>query len=167
MSQKWMCVNMGMFVNPDNLAFQAALNARIYVDKSGILNYTNSVLGSTDAFICNSRPRRFGKSVTANMLTAYYSKGCDSEEMFSRLEISQAEDFRKHLNQYDVIHFDVQWCMMDAGRMAPYVGFTEAEVHDLFAERKRGNATVVSPKRKYCRSSLLLLFWITAEKLSL
>ena len=44
--------------------------------------------------------------------------------------------------------------------MAPYVGFTEAEVHDLFAERKRGNATVVSPKRKYCRSSLLLLFWI-------
>lgn len=45
---------MGMFVNPDNLAFQAALNARIYVDKSGILNYTNSVLGSTDAFICNS-----------------------------------------------------------------------------------------------------------------
>ena len=67
----------------------------------------------------------------------------------------------------DVIHFDVQWCMMDAGRMAPYVGFTEAEVHDLFAERKRGNATVVSPKRKYCRSSLLLLFWITAEKLSL
>lgn len=158
---------MGMFVNPNNLAFQAALNARIYVDKSGILNYTNSVLGSTDAFICNSRPRRFGKSVTANMLTAYYSKGCDSEEMFSRLEISQAEDFRKHLNQYDVIHFDVQWCMMDAGRMAPYVGFTEAEVHDLFAERKRGNATVVSPKRKYCRSSLLLLFWITAEKLSL
>lgn len=167
MSQKWMCVNMGMFVNPDNLAFQAALNAKIYVDKSGILNYTNSVLGSTDAFICNSRPRRFGKSVTANMLTAYYSKGCDSEEMFSRLEISQAEDFRKHLNQYDVIHFDVQWCMMDAGRMAPYVGFTEAEVHDLFAERKRGNAAVVSPKRKYCRSSLLLLSWITAEKLSL
>ena len=93
MSQKWMCVNMGMFVNPDNLAFQAALNAKIYVDKSGILNYTNSVLGSTDAFICNSRPRRFGKSVTANMLTAYYSKGCDSEEMFSRLKISQAEDF--------------------------------------------------------------------------
>ena len=102
---------MGMFVNPDNLAFQAALNAKIYVDKSGILNYTNSVLGSTDAFICNSRPRRFGKSVTANMLTAYYSKGCDSEEMFSRLKISQAEDFRKHLNQYDVIHWDIQWCM--------------------------------------------------------
>lgn len=52
---------MGMFVNPDNSAFQAALNARIYIDKSGLINYTNSVLASSDAFICNSRPRRFGK----------------------------------------------------------------------------------------------------------
>lgn len=106
---------MGMFVNPDNRAFQAVLNARIYVDKSGLLNYTNSVLASTDAFICNSRPRRFGKSITANMLTAYYSKGCDSEEMFSDLEIAKAEDFRKHLNQYDVIHWDIQWCIDPAG----------------------------------------------------
>lgn len=106
---------MGMFVNPDNRAFQAVLNARIYVDKSGLLNYTNSVLASTDAFICNSRPRQFGKSITANMLTAYYSKGCDSEEMFSNLEIAKAEDFKKHLNQYDVIHWDIQWCIDPAG----------------------------------------------------
>ena len=105
---------MGNFVNPGNDAFQATLNAKIYVDKSGLLNYTNSVLASTDAYICNSRPRRFGKSITANMLTAYYSRGCDSEEMFSQLEISQSPDFKKHLNKYDVIHLDVQWCM--AGR---------------------------------------------------
>ena len=123
---------MGMFVNPDNLAFQAALNARIYVDKSGILNYTNSVLGSTDAFICNSRPRRFGKSVTANMLTAYYSKGCDSEEMFSRLKISQAEDFRKHLNQYDVIHWDIQWCMGPANGPEKVVSYiSEKTISEL------------------------------------
>lgn len=106
---------MGIFVNPDNSAFQAALNARIYVDKSGLINYTNKVMASTDAFICNSRPRRFGKSITANMLTAYYSKGCDSEKMFSKLEISEAEDFKKHLNKYDVIHWDIQWCMEPAG----------------------------------------------------
>ena len=90
---------MGMFVNPDNSAFQVALNSEIYIDKSGLINYTNKVLNTLQGYICNSRPRRFGKSVTANMLTAYYSKGCDSEEMFSRLKISQAEDFRKHLNQ--------------------------------------------------------------------
>ncbi|MFR2951461.1 MAG: hypothetical protein ACLTLV_00145 [Dialister invisus] len=50
-----------------------------------------------------------------NMLTAYYSKACDSSEMFSNLKISKKPDFMEHLNKYDVIHFDVQWCMMAAG----------------------------------------------------
>ena len=123
---------MGMFLNPDNSAFQAVLNAKIYVDKSGLLNYTNSVLAPTDAFICNSRPRRFGKSITANMLTAYYSKGCDSEKMFSELEISEAEDFKKHLNKYDVIHLDIQWCMEPAGgpeRIVSYI--SEKTIQEL------------------------------------
>lgn len=123
---------MGMFLNPDNSAFQAVLNAKIYVDKSGLLNYTNSVLASTDAFICNSRPRRFGKSITANMLTAYYSKSCDSEKMFSELEISEAEDFKKHLNKYDVIHLDIQWCMEPAGgpeRIVSYI--SEKTIQEL------------------------------------
>ena len=66
-------------------------------------------------YICNSRPRRFGKSITANILTAYYSKGRDSEAMFADLEISKNTDFKKHLNQYDVIHLDIQWCMEPAG----------------------------------------------------
>ena len=108
------------------------MNAKIYVDKSGLLNYTNSVLASTDAFICNSRPRRFGKSITANMLTAYYSKGCDSEKMFSELEISEAEDFKKHLNKYDVIHLDIQWCMEPAGgpeRIVSYI--SEKTIQEL------------------------------------
>ena len=100
---------MGRFVNPDNSAFQVALNSRIYVDKTGLIEYTNSVLNTTNAYICNSRPRRFGKSYAANMLAAYYSKGADSEKMFSELEIGKNEDFKKHLNKYDVIHIDIQW----------------------------------------------------------
>ena len=87
----------------------------IYVDKTGLLEYTNSVLNSTNAYICNSRPRKLGKSITANMLTAYYSKASDSSEMFSNLKINKNPDFMEHLNKYDVIHFDVQWCMMAAG----------------------------------------------------
>lgn len=106
---------MGMFVNPGNDAFQVALNSEIYVDKTGLLKYTNRVMNTLQGYICNSRPRRFGKSITANMLTAYYSRGCDSEEMFSNLEISTSCDFKKHLNQYDVIHLDIQWCMEPAG----------------------------------------------------
>ena len=86
---------MGRFVNSGNSAFQVALNSEIYVDKTGLLAYTNKVMDTTAKFICNSRPRRFGKSITADMLTAYYCKGCSSEEMFSSLEIGQAPGFTK------------------------------------------------------------------------
>ena len=106
---------MGMFVNPNAAAFQCAVNSEVYIDKTGLLEYTNKVLGTNARFICNSRPRRFGKSVTVDMLTAYYSKGCDTEKMFSGLEISRCPDFYEHLNKYDVIHFDVQWCCISAG----------------------------------------------------
>lgn len=123
---------MGRFLNPDNSAFQSALNANIYVDKSGLLDYTNKVIGSIDAFICNSRPRRFGKSITANMLTAYYSKGCDSKAMFEKLNIGKSESFEMHLNRYDVIHIDLQWCIEPAGGAAGLVTYiTKCVVEEL------------------------------------
>lgn len=159
---------MGRFLNPDNGAFSEAVNSEIYIDKTRLLEYTNRVINTTSKFICNSSPRRFGKSMTADMLSAYYSRGCDSKELFKNYEISTVSSYEKNLNKYDVIHFDVQWCMMDAedadhvvdyinegilpikklktqsalnnfeeftmldaGRMAPYVGFTEEEVHGL------------------------------------
>ena len=115
---------MGRFVNPDSSAFQVALNSRIYVDKTGLIEYTNSVLDTTNAYICNSRPRRFGKSYAANMLAAYYSKGADAEQMFSGLRISQAPDFKKHINKYDVIHIDIQWFLAnceDTNAVVPFI----------------------------------------------
>ena len=129
---------MGMFVNPDNSAFQVALNSEIYVDKTGLIKYTNKVLNTLQGYICNSRPRRFGKSITANMLTAYYSRGCDSENMFAGLEISKSTDFKKHLNQYDVIHLDIQWCMEPAGGSEQVVTYisekTVAELKEYYPE---------------------------------
>ena len=68
-----------------------------YVDKTGLIACMNEVLDSTDAYICNSRPRRFGKSYAANMLAAYYSKGADSEEMFFDLEIGKQKILRSIL----------------------------------------------------------------------
>lgn len=106
---------MGRFVNPGNHAFQDALNSEIYVDKTGLLEYTNKVMDTTAKFICNSRPRRFGKSMTVDMLTAYYGKGDDSEKMFAGLRIGKSDSFKAHLNRYDVIVLDIQWCMLDAG----------------------------------------------------
>jgi len=66
------------------------------------------------------------------MLTAYYSKGCDSGNMFSGLEISQSPDFKEHLNRYDVIHWDIQWCIGAAGgadRVVSYI--TEKTIEEL------------------------------------
>ena len=58
---------MGRFVNPDNSAFQVALNSEIYIDKSGMIEEINKVLDTMQGYICHSRPRRFGKSITANI----------------------------------------------------------------------------------------------------
>lgn len=119
---------MGKFLNPDNSAFQTAVASKIYVDKTGLLELTNSFLGTQQAFICNSRPRRFGKSMAANMLAAYYSKGCDSHKLFAGLQIECHADFQTHLNKYDVIHFDVQWCLMMAGKAEATVSFISKNI---------------------------------------
>lgn len=100
---------MGMFLNPGNDAFRQIRKAQIYVDKSNLITYTNMVEDTPQKYICNSRPRRFGKSYTAEMLTAYYSKGCDSRNLFEDLEISKSKDFKINLNSCNVIHLDIQW----------------------------------------------------------
>ena len=114
---------MGMFVNSGNGAFQVAVNSEIYVDKTELIRYTNRVIHTLQGYICNSRPRRFGKSITADMLTAYYSRGCSSESLFSDLKIADDPDFKKHLNQYDVIHMDMQWFMEHAGSIDRTVSY--------------------------------------------
>ena len=95
-----------MFVNVDNRLFQIVRNSE-YVDKSELIALTNNVIDTEDRFICVTRPRRFGKSVTVKMLNAYYSKGCDSKALFSDLKIASSPDFEKHLNQHDVIYLDM------------------------------------------------------------
>ena len=99
---------MGIYLNPGNELFRQVINSAIYVDKTGLIDFTNSVMNTTQKEICVSRPRRFGKSIAGNMLAAYYSKGCDSRELFSGLKIAKTTDFEKHLNKHNVIQIDVQ-----------------------------------------------------------
>ena len=99
---------MGIYFNPDSQAFQRRLRNRIFVDKSTLIDFTNDRLMSDDGYICVSRPRRFGKSTTLDMLAAYYSREADSKEIFDKLKVSQTDDYEKHLNQYHVIYFDMQ-----------------------------------------------------------
>ena len=99
---------MGIYLNPGNIDFYNSVNhSQIYIDKTDLIRYTNKVLYGEQKFICVSRPRRFGKSMAANMLTAYYSRGCDSKELFRNLKIAQNSDFEKYLNRYNVIHINM------------------------------------------------------------
>ena len=99
---------MGSYFNPGNGLFQIASSSKIYVDKTEMIAYTNSVLCSEQRFICVSRPRRFGKSMAVNMLAAYYSKGCDSKELFSDKKIADCESYEKHRNKYHVLYLNMQ-----------------------------------------------------------
>lgn len=78
---------MGIYLNHGNDKFQQAINFEIYVDKTELIAYTNKKLQTEQKYICVSRPRRFGKSMTVNMLEAYYSRGCDSEELFKTIRL--------------------------------------------------------------------------------
>lgn len=62
---------MGIYLNPSSIGFKRSLNSEIYVDKTGLIEKTNALLDTEQKFICVSRPRRFGKSMAVNMLSAY------------------------------------------------------------------------------------------------
>ena len=99
---------MGNYLNPDINNFMEVVNSSIYVDKTELLEYLNSIAQTTQKYICISRPRRFGKSITANMIAAYYNCEADSKELFSRFKIASCESFKKYLNKYDTIFLNMQ-----------------------------------------------------------
>ena len=136
---------MGIYLNPGNIDFQRAINSEIYVDKSQLIEYTNKKLFTEQQFICVSRPRRFGKSMAANMLTAYYSRGCDSKEMFKNLKISKAGTFKKHLNRYNVIHINMVNFLSESQNMDEMIEFIE---EDLIDELKNEYPDIRYPKRQ-------------------
>ena len=99
---------MGIYLNPGNGNFRMACDSEIYIDKTEMIDKTNKMINTQQRFICVSRPRRFGKSMAAYMLAAYYGKGCDSSGLFAPYKIAQNEDYRKYLNQYNVIMLNIQ-----------------------------------------------------------
>ncbi len=111
---------MGIYVNPDHGSFRKAVESQIYVDKSGLIPILNSLLGTEQCYLCVSRARRFGKSVTAGMIKAYYSKGCDSRELFQGLEVEKDESYGIYMNQYDVIHMDMAELWANSGKQEDF-----------------------------------------------
>ena len=98
---------MNIYLNPSNVGFKETLAADIYVDKTMLISELNKFIDKGNKYVCVSRPRRFGKTIATNMLCAYYSKGCDSREMFKDLKISKADNYEKYLNKLNFIAIDV------------------------------------------------------------
>ena len=98
---------MGIYFNPNNESFTKDRNYKIYIDKTGLLEYLNESIGTPKNCIALSHARRFGKSHAAGMIDAYYSRGCDSSKLFDGTKISESADYKKYMNKYNVIHIDV------------------------------------------------------------
>ena len=108
---------MGSYLNPGSKGFRESLNSSIYIDKSALIEETNAVLNTRQKFLCISRPRRFGKSMAADMLAAYYGRCEDSAKLFDGLAISQSKSYHEYLNQYDVIKINMQEFLSVSGNV--------------------------------------------------
>lgn len=98
---------MGIYLNPGNEIFQEITRQPIYVDKSGIISVLNGIMDHGNKYMCVSRPRRFGKTVVGNLISAFYSRGCDSHALFDGSKISKSPDYEKYLNKLNVIQLDI------------------------------------------------------------
>lgn len=123
---------MGTYFNPDNESFKKTIRGKIYIDKTMLLEYTNSIMDTENCCFAVSHARRFGKSQAAAMLAAYYSCGCDSEELFVSFKISNSAEFENHLNKYNVIHLDISSFMAKFSSCLP-----EGITQNLYLEFKK------------------------------
>ncbi len=98
---------MGIYVNPNSENLKIDMASPIYVDKSMLIAEINRLVMTNKRFVCVSRSRRFGKTMAGNMLSAYFTKGSDSRELFKNLKIAKDPSFEKYLNKFNVIKLDV------------------------------------------------------------
>ena len=94
---------MGIYLNPGRQNYQMTCNSEIFVDKTEMISYLNSVLYTEQRFVSVSRPRRFGKTIAADMLCAYYDREADSRKLFEKLKIAEHDSWDEHLGKYDVL----------------------------------------------------------------
>ena len=95
---------MGTYLNPGKAAYQMAVNSEIFVDKTEMIQYINSVVNTQQRFVSVSRPRRFGKTIAADMLCAYYDRCADSRDLFEKRKLADESGWDKYLGKFDVIH---------------------------------------------------------------
>ena len=128
---------MGVYFNPSNESFTKDRNYKIYIDKTGLLEYLNESVGTPKNCIALSHARRFGKSHAAGMIDAYYSLGCDSTKLFEDTKIAESSDFKKYMNQYNVIHLDISsfWDFYKDNIVEKIVEYICDEIREVYEDK--------------------------------
>jgi hypothetical protein len=100
---------MGQFLNPGKNSYIEAVNSQIFIDKSEMIAFLNSVVKTKQKYVSVSRPRRFGKTMAADMICAYYDRDADSRELFESLRLAGSDisysdlAWDEYLGKFDVI----------------------------------------------------------------
>lgn len=155
---------MGTYLNFGNKGFEQSLQSEIYVDKTDMIEFVNRRLDTEQRCLCVSRPRRFGKSMTAKMLAAYYCKGCDSSRLFEGLAISQTGSYREHLNRYNVIHVDINSFLLCAREAGGVERFTELFQIKVIGELEEAYPDVLEKGCKSLSFALADIYKRTGEQ---
>ena len=125
---------MGTYLNPGNNGFAEILDSG-YIDKTGMIDIINTRINTLNKLICVSRPRRFGKSIAAQMLCAYYDHTCKSESLFDDKEISKSDSYKDYLNKYNVIYLDIAGFVSDVTRRDGNIkGITTKIADSIYSE---------------------------------
>lgn len=82
---------MGQYLNPGKMSYQMAVNSDIFVDKTQMILFLNGLVNTQQRYVSVSRPRRFGKTMAADMICAYYDREADSRELFEALKVSESD----------------------------------------------------------------------------
>ncbi len=124
---------MGIYLNPGKTGFEQALNSEIYIDKTEMIGYLNSIANTEQKYVCVSRPRRFGKTMTAKMICAYYDREADSRSLFEKCRVSKVELGSNHmwdeyLGKFDVIKLVMTDFMQGADSVSQMLEYLSDEV---------------------------------------
>jgi hypothetical protein len=129
------CVDMGIYLNSDESysLYREAVNSPYFVDKSALLSELIPMIGSSTKYVCITRPRRFGKTIMANMIGSFFNKGIDSSDIFCRLGISGSELYKGQINKHNVVYIDFSIVDDDCKSYRTYIKY----IKDLLREDLR------------------------------
>ncbi len=116
------------------IAYTKVYKSPFFVDKSAILTKIIPRIGTTENYICLTRPRRFGKSVMANMIGAFFSSGCNSKDIFDNLNIAGSSLYKEHINQYPVISISFNRLPRRCHNYEAYISRIERKMMDDIAK---------------------------------